>query len=236
MRDHPAATLSSTPDDVAASDAQPRQDMQRSRLHTTIRPGLLARAARAIGGSATTLTTVCVVVAAATSSAMEHRRPKRSSDPTVGTLPMTGGDPGFDQAITLRGDLDAVRLAVRHTRASSGGNVAAEYDVIDLGGGEVWVRFYGDLSLGLDLNALADVEVALFGGFDGNGMSFVVGTSPGADLMAGYELDLDPLRLFDAGLADGPIVLRALHRSGDTSRVEFEFDPTTLRLTIVQDV
>lgn len=224
--------------------------MQRLRQHTTPRSGLLARATRRVVGSVgpATLTLAGLVFAAASSAAFDLNYGKGGTDPTVGTLPMTGGDPGFDQAITLRGDLGAVRAAVRNADGLSNSNVAPEFELTDLGAGEVWVRFYGDMSLELDLEALADVEVGLFGGFDGDGMGFVVDASPGAgstagstagsvsELLPGYELDIDPLRLFDAGLTDGPVVLRALHRSGNTSRIGFDFDPATLRLTIVQDV
>ena len=65
-------------------------------------------------------------------------------DPTVGTLPMTGGEGvDLDQTVTLRGATELIRSAI--VKADGDGGV----EVIDLGTGESWVRFYGDVELEL---------------------------------------------------------------------------------------
>ena len=185
---------------------------------------------------------VALLAAAGTSAAfdVDPDTSKFGADPTGGTLPMSGGSPGFDQAITLRGPVSDVRSAIRDAFPLDGSNVPAEVEVTDLGGDEVWVRFYGDLGLVLDLDSLAHVELGLFAGFEGDGMGFVVEATPGAapisGLLPGHELPIETLRLFAAGLFDGQVVLRAAHRAGNTALVGFDFDPATLRLRITQDV
>ena len=85
-------------------------------------------------------------------------------DPTVGTLPMTGGEGvDLDQTVTLRGATELIRSAI--VKADGDGGV----EVIDLGTGESWVRFYGDVELELDLSILVGLELGIFGGFEGGG-------------------------------------------------------------------
>ncbi|MEL6430282.1 MAG: hypothetical protein AAFZ87_04365 [Planctomycetota bacterium] len=218
--------------------------MQRPHKHNDRRTGLIARTARRVGGSTgpAAWSLVAILAVAGTSAAfdVDPDTSKFGADPTVGTLPMVGGSPAFDQALTLRGPVSDVRSAIRDAFQLDGSNVSAEVEVTDLGGGEVWVRFYGDLALDLDLDSLVNVELGLFAGFEGDGMGFVVEATPSAapisGLLPGYELPIETLRLFDAGLFDGQVVLRAVHRAGNTSLVGFDFDPATLRLRITQDV
>ena len=83
-------------------------------------------------------------------------------DPTVGTLPMAGPGAGdFDQTITLRGQTELLRAAV--LGADGDGFV----EVIDIGDGTAWARFWGDVRIELSTALLPSVAVGLFGGFEG---------------------------------------------------------------------
>lgn len=157
------------------------------------------------------------------------------SDPTVGTLPMYGGESDWlDQTLTLRGRVEDVRAAV----PSAGGDGAL--DIVDLGNGEAWYLFYGDVEVELDLAALADVEVGIWAGFDGGGMAYSVATPNGFGsaftLEAGYSVELDPLRFENTGLLEAPLEIHAFHRAGVRTLTEFELDPTGTTLTVRQDV
>ncbi|MEM8709724.1 MAG: hypothetical protein AAGG01_02130 [Planctomycetota bacterium] len=161
------------------------------------------------------------------------------SDPTVGTLPMVGDsdDDFFDQTITLRGLQEAIDQAL----VSATGDGATE--VIDLGGGNVWIRFYGDVSLELDLDSLNGIEVEIFTGFEGDGMTYAIGE--GSDLGSfgsarrlgpGGEIGLDPLRLMDADLLDSPLHVMGLHFNGVRTHTSVELMPNDAHVVLRQDV
>ncbi len=165
-----------------------------------------------------------------------------ASDPTVGTLPMSASSGlGFiDQTLTLRGDVQVIRGAI----IDAGGR--GEWDTIPLGAGpsgnaEAWMRFFGDVRIELDLTKLADVDVALFAGFDGGGLRFAVRTHHGVGavqlLEVGDEANLEPLRLLQSGLLQsGPVSIHALHRDGTRTCTTLEYRPEQGTLVIYQDV
>lgn len=160
-----------------------------------------------------------------------------ASDPTVGTLPMRGdgGEAELDQTITLRGSLEDLRDALV-VDATGNGFV----EVIDLGQGQGWVRFFGDVRLELSADSLANVQVAIFSGFEGGGMRYVVQTSLGygtvQNLMGGYELPIDLVRLSTARVLEEPAFIYAMHRTGARTATSIQSDPVTGNVVIFQDV
>lgn len=158
------------------------------------------------------------------------------SDPTVGTLPMMGGggEADLDQTITLRGRIDDLRGVL--VDASGAGFV----EVIDLGQGEGWVRFYGDVRLELSADRLSNFQVAVFSGFEGGGMRYLVQTSQGygavQSLASGYELPIDLVRLSGAGVLDEPAFIYSLHQTGARASTSIQSDPLTGNVVIFQDV
>lgn len=152
--------------------------------------------------------------------------PRFASDPTVGTLPVVGQAPEeFDQTLALRGNQDEVREALGSIVLGPG----ARLETIDLGGGDVWVRFFGTLSVELDLEEAGDVEVEIFSGFDGGGMKYAVRTGGSfgavATLDSGGTLPVQVQRLASLGLFDAPVSLRALHASGQLTETSFVSAP-----------
>ena len=156
-------------------------------------------------------------------------------DPTVGTLPMHGGgNAPFDQTTTLRGRTQDIRAAI--VDASGDGSV----EVVPLGNGEAWVRFYGDVTVELDLSVLTSIEVGIFAGFDGGGMAYAVATPEGLGstytLESGYSVALDPIRFANTGLLDESIEIHAFHRAGVRTLTRLERGPAGGTLLIHQDV
>ena len=156
-------------------------------------------------------------------------------DPTVGTLPLTGGEGvDLDQTLTLRGPADLVRAVV----ASADGDGGVE--VIDLGGGDAWMRFYGDVHLALDLGILRGLELAIFGGFEGGGTVYAIETAEGMGspfgLESGYSLDLEHGSLLTEGLLDEALDVHAFHRSGRRTRTQLQLDATQGTLLIRQQI
>lgn len=144
-----------------------------------------------------------------------------ASDPMVGTLPMIGmGQEMFDQTLTLRGPIGLLREAVQDATG------LGYFEVIHLGNDQGWARFYGDVTLELDLDLLAHLTVGLFAGFEGEGMNYVVSTattvSSPQGLMSGFELMLDPLRLDNAGLLADPVFIHAMHNNGTRTTTSIE--------------
>ncbi len=140
-------------------------------------------------------------------------------DPTVGTLPLTGGDGvSLDQTITLRGSTERIRAAVREADGEGG------VEVISLGEGEAWVRFYGNVSLELDLACLVELELGIFGGFEGGGTLYAVETDGGIgspiSRESGYSFDLEVERLLSDGLVDERMDIHAYHRCGRRTSTE----------------
>jgi len=140
----------------------------------------------------------------------------------------------FDQTITMRGPAAAIDAAI----VFEGGVGARE--VIDLGDGDVWIRFYGDIQLELDLAKLGSIEVEIFTGFDGDGMSYAVGGTSGfgsvRHLGPGGEIGLDPQRLADMGLLDDTLFLMGLHQSGQRTQTSAEMLPNDGHVLLRQDV
>lgn len=156
-------------------------------------------------------------------------------DPTVGTLPITGGEGAdFDQTLTLRGPALSVRESIR---AASGDG---EVEVIDLGGGEAWLRFYGDVTIELDLGRVRDLDLEIFGGFEGGGTLYAIETADGMGapfgLESGYSLDLEHDRLLIEGLLDESLVIHAAHRSGHRTRTALHVDATSGALVLRQQL
>ena len=156
-------------------------------------------------------------------------------DPTVGTLPMGGPDAGdFDQTITLRGRTELLRAAV----LSAGGDGFVE--VIDIGDGTAWARFWGDVRVELSTALLPSVRVGLFGGFEGSGMHYAIGGERGFGelraLESGYELPLELGRAAAGGALDSPLHLHAIHRSGARTTTTFEVGIAGDSVVIHQDV
>lgn len=156
-------------------------------------------------------------------------------DPTVGTLPMGGPVAGdFDQTITLRGQTELLRAAL--LSAEGDGFV----EVIDIGDGTAWARFWGDVRIELSTALLPSVGVGLFGGFEGGGMHYAVGGEHGfgalRTLESGYELPLEVGRAAACGLLDSPLHLHAIHRSGARTTTTFEMGIAGDSLVIHQDV
>lgn len=144
------------------------------------------------------------------------------SDPTVGTLPVVGGEPSvIDQTLAIRGAVDDVREAISDVALGNG----ARIETVDLGGGEVWVRFFGTLVVELDLGEVGDVEVEIFNGFDGGGMNYAVRSRGSfgelAWLGSGERIPVRAQRLASMGLFDEALSLRALHRSGQLTETSF---------------
>ncbi len=158
------------------------------------------------------------------------------SDPTVGTLPMIGDteDDFFDQTLTLRGRTADVAAAV----GDASGNGAAE--IIDLGNGEVWVRYFGDVTLELDLSQLAGVQVGIFTGFEGNGMSYSVGQATGFGdvrrLPSGSDIKLDPIRLVNSGVLGQTLMLGGLHQDGTRTMTTIDYVTVDGMIVLRQDV
>ena len=148
-----------------------------------------------------------------------------SADPLVGTLPVqsAGIAHSFDQTITLRGTVQALRDAIVAVRSSGG---EASHEIIELGAGQVQVRYFGDVTLELAMDALAQVDVGLIGGFVGEGMRYVImapNIATGVQyLPSGSELPLDLLRLENSGLLSQPVFLHAMHERGDRTMVSIE--------------
>ena len=183
---------------------------------------------------------VLAVGAASYAATSDPVSEKLSSNPTVGTLPVTGELPGFDQAIGLRANVGALRKAVCTAGEIRGGDSAGMVNITPLPDDSAWVRFLGDVRVELDLDAVSDVSISLFSGFDGQGMHFVLdypgGVSPIYGMETGVELELDPARLLEAGLLDQPLIIRAIHRTGVSSVVSVEVDPVEMRVVLHQDV
>jgi hypothetical protein len=156
-------------------------------------------------------------------------------DPTVGTLPMTGGEGvDLDQTVTLRGATEAVRAAILAAEGEGG------VEVIDLGSGDSWVRFYGDVALRLDVAALSELQVGIFGGFEGGGAAFAIETAGGMGspfgLECGYSLDVEVDRLLSEGLIYDPLSVHAFHRSGRRTSTALQLDGTGQVLTVRQSL
>ncbi len=156
-------------------------------------------------------------------------------DPTVGTLPMTGGEGvDLDQTVTLRGATELIRSAI--VKADGDGGV----EVIDLGTGESWVRFYGDVELELDLSILVGLELGIFGGFEGGGSAFAVETVDGLGspfgLESGFSLEIEVGRLVSEGLVDSLMEIHAYHRSGRRTSTGIELNAAGDRLQILQQI
>ncbi len=154
-------------------------------------------------------------------------------DPTVGTLPMTGGEGiDFDQTVTLRGSTELIRAAI--LAADGDGGV----EVIDLGAGTSWVRFYGDITLDLDLASVSGLELGVFGGFEGGGTAFAIESSGSIGspfgLESGYTLDLDVARLLSEGLVYDALAIHAFHRCGRRTTTELKLDSTGRVLQVRQ--
>lgn len=154
-------------------------------------------------------------------------------DPTVGTLPMTGGEGvDLDQTVTLRGATEAIRGAILSADGEGG------VEVIDLGSGDAWVRFYGDVALRLDVAALSGLQVGIFGGFEGGGTAFAIETAGGIGspfgLESGYSLDVQVDRLLSEGLIYDPLSIHAFHRSGRRTSTALQLDPTGQVLMVRQ--
>lgn len=158
------------------------------------------------------------------------------SDPTVGTLPMLGDtdDEFFDQTVTLRG----LAVDVANAVIAVGGVGAAE--LIDLGNGEVWVRYYGDITLELDVAELTNVDVAIFTGFEGNGMSYSIAQSNGLGdvrrLPSGSSIALEPTRYVSFGLLDQTLFLGGLHQDGTRTMTALDYEAVDGVVVIRQDV
>jgi len=152
-----------------------------------------------------------------------------STDPTVGTLPLTtGGVPdvaGPDQVVYLTGEVEALRRAlaavdVRWQAGESGSGVWALPD------GRAWVEFHGNIALHWsDAALLEGLEVGVGAGFEGGGLVCSVesafGVTTPALLEVGRTLPVSLTRLFDAGLLQTGLVLHGLHRNGQRSQVSF---------------
>ena len=158
------------------------------------------------------------------------------SDPSVGTLPSMG-DQDFDfpdQTVTLRGSVDALRAAV----VSANGVGAVE--AIDLGDDQLWIRYFGNVQLELNLAALADVEVSIFTGFQGDGLTYSIGQANGFGearrIASGGSIPLDPLRLRLSGLLDDTLFVAGLHQSGARTMTSLDFSPVDGVVTIRQDL
>ena len=156
-------------------------------------------------------------------------------DPTVGTLPMTGGEGvDLDQTVTLRGATELIRSAI--VKADGDGGV----EVIDLGTGESWVRFYGDVELELDLSILVGLELGIFGGFEGGGSAFAVETVDGVGspfgLESGFSLEIEVGRLVSEGLVDSLMEIHGFHRSGRRTSTGIELNAAGDRLQILQQI
>lgn len=156
-------------------------------------------------------------------------------DPTVGTLPLGGPGAGdFDQTITLRGQTELLRAAV----LDAGGDGFVE--VIDIGDGTAWARFWGDVRVELSTAILPSVSVGLVGGFEGSGMHFAIGGEHGfgelRTLESGYELPLELGRAAAGGLLDSPLHLHAIHRSGVRTTTTFEVGIDGESVVIHQDI
>ena len=158
------------------------------------------------------------------------------SDPTVGTLPTYGDSrfEGLDQTVTLRGSFEDVRAAF----VSATGHGAIE--AIDLGEGDVWIRYYGDIALSLNLAELADVEVSIFTGFEGEGLTYSIGQANGfgeaRSVGVGSDIRLDPLRFKLSGLLDDTLFVAGLHQTGARTMTSLEFLPVDGVVVIRQDI
>ncbi len=158
------------------------------------------------------------------------------SDPTVGTLP-TYGDSGFDlidQTITLRGSFADVRAAYVDVSG------AGAKEAIDLGDGQVWIRYYGDIQLELNLAALANVEVSIFSGFEGNGLTYAIGQANGFGdtrvIGAGGDIRIDPLRFNQAGLLGETLFVAGLHQTGARTMTSLDYRANDGVVVIRQDI
>lgn len=157
------------------------------------------------------------------------------SDPTVGTLPMVGPSGGeFDQTITLRGETTLLRRTI--VDADGDGFV----EVIDLGDGTAWARFYGDVRVEISAEMLPSITVGLYAGFEGSGMHYAIGGDHGfgtpRSLESGFELPLDLGRALSGGLLDSPLHLHAIHREGTRTTTTFEVGVDDSTVVIHQDV
>lgn len=158
------------------------------------------------------------------------------SDPTVGTLPMVGDtDAEFlDQTVTLRGRNADLRTAI----VSVTGDGA--YESIDLGDGRSWIRYYGDVQLELDLASLAEVEVEIFTGFEGGGLSYSVGQANGFGSVrrapTGSVIRLDPIRFTNTGLLNQTLFVAGFHQIGVRTMTSLDLVPTDGTIVIRQDV
>jgi hypothetical protein len=148
--------------------------------------------------------------------------PDGGGDPTVGTLPMLGKSEGdfLDQTLTLRGFSEDIEAAI----IDVGGNGAVEK--IDLGNDRSWIRYYGHVQIELDLASLANIEVEIFTGFEGRGLSYVVGQANGFGtvrrLASGGVIRLDPIRFANAGLLDQTLFVAGFHRIGQRTMTSLE--------------
>lgn len=204
------------------------------------RRALSAGSAKAAAISLGTFAAIAVAGWITASAAMADLGPPpsgdRGSDPTVGTLPSHGSSDfdALDQTITLRGTAADLRAAV----VSASGDGAIES--IDLGDGQLWLRYYGDVALELNLAVLADVEVAIFSGFQGGGLSYSVGQAIGFGearrIAAGGSIRLDPLRFQVAGLLDDTLFVAGLHQSGARTLTSLDFQPVDGIVVIRQDI
>ena len=162
-----------------------------------------------------------------------------SADPLVGTLPVQSGGVArtFDQAVTLRGSIEELREAVVAVRSGAG---EASHEIIELGADQIQVRYFGDVTLELAMDALAKVDVGLIGGFVGEGMRYVVmakGSTTGVQyLPSGAELPLDLLRLENSGLLIQPVFLHAMHERGDRTMVSIETGSAGQSFVIRQEI
>lgn len=162
-----------------------------------------------------------------------------SSDPLVGTLPAhsSGVVHTFDQTITLRGGVQDLRDAILSVRSARG---QGAHEILEFGDGQIQVRYYGDVTLELAMDALSKVDVGLVGGFVGAGMRYVImapDTATGVQyLPSGAELPLDLLRLENSGLLAQPIFLHAMHERGDRTTVAVETGAAGQSFVLRQDV
>ncbi len=158
------------------------------------------------------------------------------SDPTVGTLPSLGNSDyeSLDQTVTLRGSYADLRAAV----VSANGVGAVE--AIDLGDGDYWIRYYGDVMLELDLAALTNLEVSIFTGFEGNGLTYSVGQANGfgepRQIGVGGDIRLDLLRFKLTGLLDDTLFIAGLHQTGERTMTSLDFRPVDGVVVIRQDI
>lgn len=215
--------------------------LQAFKQSTAAAPRLGAVFATCLSVALVAVAAVALTVAPAKADLTPPPTGDSGSDPTVGTLPSLGNSQfdALDQTLTLRGTYADLRDAV----ASASGNGAVEAIFLgenEFGEDEYWMRYYGDVQLELDLAALTNLEVSIFTGFEGNGLTYSVGQANGfgepRQMGVGGDIRLDLLRFKLTGLLDDTLFVAGLHQNGARTMTSMDFHPVDGTVVIRQDI